>query len=74
VVTRKKFKERIKDLEMEVKRLEQAKERLEEANKRLLEELEAEKEKGKQGRDKIQEWLSDERVDEIQPYLNKGIK
>jgi hypothetical protein len=32
------------------------------------------KNEGKEENDKINEWLTDDRVEEIQPYLHKGVK
>lgn len=65
MVTKRNLLDRIKKLE----------ERLLFTNKRIDNLfIKVEKENQKEEQDKIEDWLTDDRVDEVQSFLHKGVK
>lgn len=70
MVTRKELIERIEKLEEEKVLLFNAVKAL---NKKINKHIKGEQ-ADKQETDKINDWLKDDRVDEIQDYLHKGVK
>lgn len=74
MVTKKQLLKRIEELEKDNKEIkEKFFNSLKALNKKVNGIKKAEKEE-KEEIDKINDWLSDARVDEVQPYINKGVK